>query len=158
MCPFRGLVCSLAEEGQISYLPNGPTAKHKQKFVSGRAGRTASAGQTRTWIIDGFPYSQGQYFVSIIFTGQMGFPSFFLPLSRLGLFKCVIQKQVGWEREPCTFSSTTLHAFHLGLSNSNLTASQEPVCPNNSSLSCQTPGSPIHWAGSVPFLQEREKK
>lgn len=28
----------------------------------------------------------------------------------------------------------------------------------NSSLSCQPPGSPIQWAGSVPFLQEREKK
>lgn len=136
----------------------GPLRSTNRSLCQGGLGALQSAGQTRTWIIDGFPYSQGQYFVSIILTGKMGLPSLSLLLSRLGLFKSIIQKQVGWEREPCTFSSTTLHAFHLGLSNSNLTASQEPVCPNNSSLSCQTPGSPIHWAGSVPFLQEREKK
>lgn len=137
----------------------GPLRSTNRSLCQGGLGALQSAGQARTWVIDGFPYSQGQYFVSIILTGKMRLPSLSLLLSRLGLFKSIIQKQVGWEREPFTFSSTTLHAFHLGLSNSNLTQlARSQFAQITQVCLARRQAAPFSGLGQYHFSRKEEKK
>lgn len=93
ICPFRVLVCSLAEEGVISYVPDGPSGQGLWSFMSGRAWHTTESSTDAHMGYWQFPLWLWLVF-RIILTGRMGFPSFSSLLS-LSLFKSIIRKTGG---------------------------------------------------------------
>lgn len=93
ICPFRGLVCSLAEEGGISYVPDGPSGQGPWSFMSGRAWHTAECSTDAHMGYWQFPLWLWLVF-RVILTGRMGFPSFPSLLSP-SRFKSIIRKTGG---------------------------------------------------------------